>query len=442
MFSFSTPRTTALILALTLFTNCLLARAQGRPKAFTGAKIIPINSDPIENGTFIIQDHKILAVGPANTLIPPDSERIDVTGKVIMPGLVDTHSHIGGPAGADGSSPIQPETRVLDSIDVRDASLQKAQAGGITTVNIMPGSGHLVSGQTLYLKLRDANSIEDLLITNKLGRIAGGLKMANGTNPRRDPPFPGTRGKAASLVREKLVAAREYRDKINRAKGDVDKLPPRDLALEVFVEALDGSRMVHHHTHRHDDILTVLRLQKEFGFRVVLHHVSDAWKVAREIAEAKALCSIIVLDSPGGKLEARDVDWSNGVALEKAGAQVAFHTDDSVTDSRWFLRSAAFAVRAGMSRAAALKGLTITAAEMLDLHEQIGSLAPGKDADFLILSGDPLSAYSQVMETWVDGVRVFDRSNAKDRLWAVGGLGAGQSRSAHLCCFGTWDTAR
>jgi imidazolonepropionase-like amidohydrolase len=426
------------------FTLCLVSRvsAQETPLALIGAQIITISGETIEQGVLVVQRGKIVAVGPSGTAIPAGATIRDLTGKVIMPGLIDTHSHIGSPAGGDQSAPIQPDTRVLDAIDVRDASIQKAQAGGITTANIMPGSGHLISGQTLYLKLRDGNTIDDLLITNKAGRVAGGLKMANGTNSRKDPPFPGTRAKSAALVREKFVAALDYRDKITRAKGDADKLPARDLALEALVEVLEGQRVVHHHTHRHDDILTVLRLQKEFGFRVVLHHVSDAWKIPDEIAAAKVPCSIILLDSPGGKLEARDVDWKSGAALEKAGVNVGFHTDDPVTDSRLFLRSAAFAVRAGMSRAAALRGLTLAGAEMLDLQERIGSLEAGKDADFILLSGDPLSVYTHVLETWVDGVKVFDRENEKDRLWSTGGYGAGNPRAAHLCCFGTWEEAQ
>jgi imidazolonepropionase-like amidohydrolase len=198
-------------------------------------------------------------------------------------------------------------------------------------------------------------------------------------------------------------------------------MPKRELDMEALVQVLDGKRIVHHHTHRHDDILTVLRLAKEFGFRVVLHHVSEAWKVANEIAAAGAPASIIVLDSPGGKLEAVDIRWENGAALEKAGALVAFHTDDGITDSRLFLRSAAFGVRAGMSRKTALEALTINGAKMLDLQDRIGSLKPGKDADFIILSGDPLSVYTHVEQTWVEGRKMFDRSNPDDKKYAVGG---------------------
>jgi hypothetical protein len=182
--------------------------------------------------------------------------------------------------------------------------------------------------------------------------------------------------------------------------------------------------------------MTVLRLQKEFGFRLVLHHVSEGYKVAQEIAEAKVPCSVIVVDSPGGKLEARDMDWKTAGVLERAGVLVGFHTDDPVTDSRLFLRSAALAVRSGMTRDGSLRAVTSAGARMLDLNDQVGTLEAGKDADFLVLSGDPLSVYTHVEETWIEGVRVFDRSDPKDALLATGGRGAGNPRAASLCCFG------
>jgi imidazolonepropionase-like amidohydrolase len=193
--------------------------------------------------------------------------------------------------------------------------------------------------------------------------------------------------------------------------------------MEALVEVLEGRRVVHHHTHRHDDILTVLRLSKEFGFKVVLHHLSEGWMVADEIAKSGMGASVIVIDSPGGKLEAKDLRMTTGPALEKAGVALGFHTDDPITDSRWFLRSAGLAVRAGMSRKGALEAMTINGAKLLDLQARTGSLKPGKDADFLLLSGDPLSIYSHVEETWVEGAKVFDRADPKQRLYAVGGYG-------------------
>jgi len=413
---------------------------QSKPTAYINAHIIPISGPEIEQGILLVQDGKIRAVGDARTVrLAADVQQIDVAGKVIMPGLIDSHSHIGGGSGADGSAPIQPDVRLLDGINARAASIQRAQSGGITTVNVMPGSGHLDSGQTLYLKLRDnAIKIDDLLIMLPDGRYAGGIKFANGTNSIRagGGTFPGTRAKSAALVREQFIKAQEYRDKIKKAGTDATKLPPRDLAMEALVEVLEGKRTVHFHTHRHDDILTALRLQKEFGFRIVLHHVSEAWKVADEIAKSKAPSSIIMIDSPGGKLETVDVSFSNGMALEKAGALVGFHTDDSITDSRWFLRSAGLAVRAGMSREKALYGMTMANAIILELQDRVGSLEAGKDADFVVLSGDPLSVYTHVLQTWVEGRKVFDRADPKDYLIAVGGLGAtDDSDGGDIDCF-------
>ncbi|MEM7385915.1 MAG: amidohydrolase family protein [Verrucomicrobiota bacterium] len=405
-------------------------------QAFVGAHLIPITGDPIDDGVLVIENGTISAIGKSgDVVIPPEAEEIDASGKVIMPGLICTHSHIGQVSGADYSAPIQPEVRVIDSINVRHNSFKKARSGGLTTVNIMPGSGHLLSGQTIYLKLRDGGSIEDLVIETDTGGVAGGIKMANGTNSKRGHPFPGTRAKSVSMVREHFIKALEYRKKLELAGDDASKAPPRDLAMEALLEVLDQKRVVHHHTHRHDDILTVLRLKEEFDFRVVLHHVSEAWKVADQIASAKVPCSLILLDSPGGKLEAADIAWENGAALERVGVLTAFHTDDPINDSRWFLRSAAFSVRAGMSRSAALYGMTMAGAVMLDLEDRIGSLSVGKDADFVILSGDPLSVYTRVEETWVEGRKVFDLEDPDDRLWATGGWGAGAARVSNMCCF-------
>ena len=413
------------------------APAQEQPLAFSGARILPVDGPPIADGVLVVQNGRIVAVGAVSTVALPDACKvIDAAGKTIMPGLVCSHSHIGSVAGADGSSPIQPEVRALDSINARDPGIQKAQAGGITTVNVMPGSGHLLSGQTIYLKLRDAFTVDGLAIKNADGSVAGGIKMANGTNPQKDPPFPGTRGKAAALIRAQYHRAREYQRKVEAANGDPAKLPERNLGLEALVEVLQGKRVVHHHTHRQDDILTVLRLAEEFGFRVVLHHVSEGWLVADEIAKAKAPCSVIVIDSPGGKLEAARLSMATGAILDRAGVLVGFHTDDGITDSRLFLRSAALAVRGGMDRDKALAAVTIANARMLDLQDRVGTLAVGKDADFVVLSGDPLSVHTRVLQTWVEGQKVFDLDDPRDRLLANGGYGASVDQAMSMCCYG------
>ncbi|MAF64537.1 MAG: amidohydrolase [Planctomycetes bacterium] len=425
--------------------SCALAAVQ--TTAVTGARFLPIDGPPIEGGVMLVEGGRIRAIGPAARIeVPAGATIVDVRGKTVMPGLVDTHSHLGGVGAADGSGPLQPGVRVFDSIDARSAGFRRALAGGLTTLNLMPGSGHLSSGQTSYVKLRfdpgAPRTIDAIAYRFPDGSPMGGLKMANGTNSIRnggESGFPGTRGKSAFLVRELFLRAREYSAKLAAATDeegvvDPDERPARDLDLECLLEVMDGKRVVHHHTHRHDDVLTVLRLAEEFGFRVVLHHVSEGWRVADEIAAAGAPCSLILVDSPGGKLEAVHLVMETGAALERAGVRVAFHTDDWITDSRLFLRMAALGVRAGMSRQAALESVTLAGAEMLDLDGRVGSLTPGKDADFVVLSGDPFSVYTRVEQTWVEGVKVFDRSDPDDLLRAEGGFGAADDVTPYLCC--------
>jgi imidazolonepropionase-like amidohydrolase len=417
----------ASFVAAALALSMAAVPAFGASAAFVGARVIPVAGPAIPNGALVIEKGKIVAVGPRETVrIPRDATVIELeASQVLMPGIVDTHSHIGEIAGADGSAPMQPGVRVLDALNVRSSGFKRALAGGITTVNVMPGSGHLISGQTLYLKLRAANVIDDLLILDGDGKIMSGLKMANGTNSLREPPFPGTRAKSAALLRQQLVRAREYSERQRRGdKQDHEDDGGRDLDLEALVEVLDGKRMVHFHSHRHDDLMTAIRLRDEFGFRMVLHHTSEAWRVADEIAAAKVPVSLILIDSPGGKTEALYLEGRSAPALEQAGARIAFHTDDWITDSRYFLRMPAMGIRAGMSTEGALRAMTVNGAQMLDLGDRVGSLEPGKDADFVILSGDPFSVYTRVQQTWVEGIKRFDLDDPDDRLVAEGGFGA------------------
>ncbi|MBL0920938.1 MAG: amidohydrolase family protein [Phycisphaerales bacterium] len=426
------------------------AWGQAERTAFVNARIIPIDGPEIERGHLVVHEGRIVAVG-AGDPAPGAALTLDCAGKVIMPGLVDTHSHIGGIGGADGSGPIQPGVRVRDSINVRSTGFKRALAGGLTTLNIMPGSGHLSSGQTVYVKLRHrkgepadgVRTIDDITVFDAQGRPMGGLKMANGTNPQRSggaSGFPETRGKAAFLVRERFLKAQEHQRKLDAAKRDdgtveESKLPERDLDLETLCEAMRGERVVHHHTHRHDDIITVLRLAEEFGFRVVLHHVSDGWVVADEIAASGAPVSAILVDAPGGKHEAVGLRMEAAGIMEGAGVKVSLHTDDWITDSRFFLRMAALAVRGGMTRAGALASLTQVGADILDMGDRVGSLTPGKDADFIVLSGDPFSTYTVVEKTYVEGRLAFDRSDEADRLFAVGGFGANNDTEPYFCCY-------
>ncbi|MDP6057452.1 MAG: hypothetical protein QGH33_01105, partial [Pirellulaceae bacterium] len=206
-------------------------------RAFVGARIIPIEGKVIPHGVILISGKKILAVGTVGKIdIPKDAQQVDVDGRVIMPGLICTHSHIGGVGAADGSGPIQPGVRVSDSINIHDSGFRRAIAGGLTTLNIMPGSGHLSSGQTAYVKLRFSadgpRTIDDLFLRDSEGEPLGGLKMANGTNSMKGGNFPETRGKSAFLVRQQFILAREYHAKVTAAKGEsADVGPNRDLGV-------------------------------------------------------------------------------------------------------------------------------------------------------------------------------------------------------------------
>ncbi len=424
------PATSLLAVALPALLAALPVMGQDDPHVFRGARLLPIAGPPIDDGVLVVQGGRITEVGGPDTPSPRGAVEHDVTGKVLMPGLVDTHSHVGSVAGGDRSAPLHPDVRNLDSIDVASDSIWRARAGGITTVNMMSGSGHLMSGQTVYVKLRDgARTIEDwLYCDDPIDGICGGLKMANGTNSIGSPPFPGTRAKSAALVRNLYYEAVEYRERLAAAEAEAEENgedggepAKRNLRMEALAQVLAGDRIVQHHTHRHNDIATVLRLKEEFGFRVVVQHGTESWKVAEELAAADVPVSITWIDAPGGKEETIDWNMEMGAILEQAGVDVSFNTDDSVTDSRLLIRGAAIAVRYGMSREKAIEGLTLAPARALGLEDRIGSLEAGKDADFVILSGDPLSVYSKIEQTWVEGTMIYDRSNPDHRKYAVGG---------------------
>ncbi|AMV23095.1 N-substituted formamide deformylase precursor [Gemmata sp. SH-PL17] len=399
--------------------------------AFKNATIhTAVDDKPLENATLVVRGGKIIDLGAATAVrIPAGAEVVDLRGAVIIPGLVDTHSHVGVASRpgvsanndlSEMSGPVQPSVRAIDSFNADDPGIRMATAGGVTTANVMPGSGNVIGGQTVYVKYR-GRSIEEMRITGRAGakEIVGGLKMANGENPkgygRGKGVAPFTRMKIAALQRETFQKAKEYKAKID-AGGKVD----RDITLEPLVEVLEGKRTVHFHCHRADDLLTAVRISEEFGFEIVLQHATEGYRVADVLAKKKIPVSLTIIDSPGGKAETMGLLEENAAVLNKAGVTVTINTDDSITESRFMLRSAAIALRGGMSEADALKAVTINAAKLLHLDHRLGSLAKGKDADFAILSGAPFSVYTRVTQTWIDGKKVFDETT--DRAYRDGGF--------------------
>ncbi len=417
-------------LAVVLLFTALPAFAAEPILAFKNATIHTGIGEPIVAGTLIVQDGKILAIGK-DVAIPAGATTTDLKGAVIIPGLVDTHSHIGiypKPAiaahqdGNEMSGPVQSGVRALDAIDPNDPGIRMAVAGGITTANIMPGSGNVIGGQTLYVKLH-GNTVEQMRILGKLAdgtEVLGGLKMANGENPKgygKRGQAPFTRMKVAALQREQFLKAKEY-----LAKLGTDKKPDRDLSLEPLVEVLQKKRTVHFHCHRADDLMTALRIAEEFGFEIVLQHGTEGYRIADILAKKSIPVSLTLVESPGGKAEVMGLLEETAAILDKAGVPVCINTDDFITESRFYLKTGAIAVRGGMSEAAALRALTTTPAKVLHLDHRVGSLEKGKDADFVVLTGSPFSVYTKVQQTWIDGVKRFDASDVKDRSYRDGGL--------------------
>ena len=430
-----------LALPLLLLPLCLLIALGQRPVpnteftsiAFVNATLYTgVGDKPIPNATMWIRDGKIVEAGAAaDVTLPANYQKVDLKGAVVIPGLVDTHSHIGiypkpsVPANSDGnemSGPVQSGVRALDSVDPNDPGIRMATAGGITTANIMPGSGNVIGGQTLYVKLQ-GKSVEEMQVFgfNAGVKILGGLKMANGENPkgygRTKQQAPFTRMKVAALQREQFVKAKEYMEKM---KGD--KKPDRDVSLEPLVEVLEKKRTVHFHCHRADDLMTAIRISEEFGFELVLQHATEGYRIADVLAKKKIPVSLTLIDSPGGKAETMGLLEENAAVLDKAGVAVCINTDDFITESRFFLRTGSLAMRGGMSEAAALRALTLTPAKIMHLDQRIGSLEKDKDADFVILSGSPFSVYTKVMQTWIDGKKVFDAGNAAELSYRDGGF--------------------
>ena len=409
---------------------------------YRGARIHTAVGGPIEGGVLVVQGGRILAVGAEGAVAVPQGAVVrDLTGKTIIPGLVDTHSHVGlmqRPAvaahqdGNEMTGPVQPALRALDAIWPGDPGFRMAVAGGVTTANIMPGSGNVIGGQTLYVKLR-GDTVEIMRV--EAAGVSGGLKMANGENPksygrRGTGQAPATRMKVAALQREQFAKARAYQQKWHAYRREVAEgkkllLPETDLALEPLVEVLERKRTVHFHCHRMDDLMTALRIQEEFGFELVLQHATEAYRVADELVRRKVPVSLTLVDSPGGKFEVLGLLEENAAILEKAGVKVCINTDDAVTESRFFLRTGAIAVRGGMSEEAALRALTLHGAQVMHLDHRLGSLQPGRDADFVVLSGPPFSVYTHVLETYIDGKKVFDRSRHEDWTYQAGGYALG-----------------
>lgn len=380
--------------------------------AFTHATVLPIDAERIDDGVVIVRDGRIDTVGGPDTPIPTDATVRDVSGKWIVPGLVDAHVHLGtneegeGWAGQDTNEmtdPVTANVRALDAINPADIGFADAVASGVLAVNVNPGSGNPIGGQTVAIKCV-GRTVDEMTL-----REPSGIKSALGENPKRvygeQKKTPSTRLGTAAVIRGAFVEAQNYLAKIEAA--DEDKPVDRDLKLEALARVLKREIPWRQHCHRADDIATAMRIADEFGYELVLDHGTEAHLLADIVAERNIPVIIGPLMVSRSKVEVRNRSIANPGKLEAAGVTIAITTDHPVVPIGNLIHQAALSVKEGLDRDAAMRALTINPARIMGVDDRIGSLTAGKDADFCIWSGDPLDLYSRVEAAYVDGAEVY-----------------------------------
>ncbi len=378
----------------------------------------------IEDADLLVRKGVITAVGRALEA-PAGAVVIDAAGKHVTAGLIDAHSHTAITGGVnEGTNITTAEVRIGDVLDPEDISMYRELAGGLTTANLLHGSANSIGGQNQVIKLRWGAGPDGL-------RFAGappGIKFALGENPKQSnwgvqrKRFPQTRQGVEESVRERFAAARDYRRRWEeyRKSGAKDRVSPRrDLQLEALVEILDGKRLVHAHSYRADEILMLIDVARSFGFRVAtFQHVLEGYKVADEIAAHGAGASTFS-DWWAYKYEVIDAIPWNGAIMQHRGVVVSYNSDSDELARRLNLEAAKAVRYGGVAEEEALKFETINPARQLGIDKRVGSLEPGKDADFVIWSGHPLSTYTVAEQTWIDGRRYFDRAADLERRKAI-----------------------
>ena len=402
--------------------------AQGAAPAVVAIRngtIITATRGTIANGTVLVRDGKIAAVG-TNVSIPAGADVYDATGKFVSPGIIDAHSHIANDAINEGSVSVSSMTGMEDVLDPSDINIYRGLAGGTTAANILHGSANAIGGKTVVIKLRYGKTrASDLMIPGALP----GIKFALGenvtrkrglapTNPQR---FPSTRQGVEYVIRDAFTRAKAYRkdwqDYDAKKKAGQDALAPRrDLQLDALVEVLEGKRLVHAHSYRADEILMLIRLADEMGFKITtFQHVLEGYKVAKEIAAHNAGASTFS-DWWGYKMEAADAIPHNASLMTHKGVLVSINSDDA-EQLRRLNMEAAKAIRYGdVSEEQAFAMVTINPAKQLKIDNRVGSIEVGKDADLVVWNNHPLSTAAIVERTYVDGIAYYDREKDLQRI--------------------------
>ncbi len=375
----------------------------------------------LENADVVVSSGKIVAVGKGVT-VPSGAVEIDGRGKHVTPGIIDAHSH----TAIDGqvnelTHNVTAEVRIRDVLDPFDVSIYRQLAGGTTTANVLHGSGNAIGGQNATIKFRRGGGPDDLLITT----APEGIKFALGENPKRSnvttpsgasPRYPQTRMGVANLIRERFLAARDYRKrqdeyrKASAGKGSALIPPQRDLQLEAIAEILEGKRKIHCHSYVKSEILEMIRTAEEFGIKIAtFQHVLEGYKVADEIAKHGAGASLFT-DWWAYKFEVYDAIPYAGPLLHERGVLTSFNSDSDELARRLNAEAGKAVKYGGVKPVDALAFVTSNPAKQLGIFDRTGSLETGKDGDFVVWSGDPLSSSTVALETWIEGKKYFDRA--------------------------------
>lgn len=380
--------------------------------AIKNAKLYTITNG-IQEGNVLIDDQgKITAIGAVE--IPKGAQIIDGAGKVLMPGLIDAHGHAGayeegiGWEGSDGNEttdPVTPHLRILDAINPHEDGIKEALGGGVTAMCVLPGSANVIGGQGVVVHMY-GNTVEEMIIKEQ-----GGLKIAFGENPKRvysnQKKTPSTRMATAAVLRESLVNAQTYLAKLEKGKEDPDKVPDRDLKMEILVKVLQREIPLRAHAHRADDIMTALRIAKEFNVDISIEHCTEGHKVVNELKQAGVAAIVGPTMTSKSKVELKDRSFDTLRLLWEGGVQIAITMDHPVLPANYLPTAAAYAVKSGLPHEEALKAITINPAEILGIDELYGSIEIGKMADLVLWSKDPLDVQSQVEKVLIHGQVVY-----------------------------------
>jgi len=357
----------------------------------------------IDNADLLIRNGEVVEVG-MNLDAPRGAVEIDGAGKHVTPGLIDPHIHSGVSAVNESGFAIVPEVKMGDVLTHNNISMYRQLAGGLTTAHIKHGSANPIGGENVFVKLRWGSLPEDLILKNAPRTV----KFALGENPkRRQGRYPDTRMGTQEIIRDHFLAARDYEKEWQRWEDEQVGMPPRrDLRMESILDILEQELLISSHGYRADEFLALVRLAEEFGFRVqTLQHGVEAYKIAPELA-ASGVAAIVWSDWGGFKMEAYDASVYNARILIEAGVVTALHSDDAEIASRmnW---EAGKLLRTGLTEEQALSTVTNQAAKAIAIGDRVGSLEEGKDADFVVWNGNPLSQFTRAEQTWIDGRRYF-----------------------------------